>query len=365
MGRGDAAEAIALHRASIERSREAHDSDPRAEERGHAGEHIARAYTNLAAALQTFERFDELADMLGEALSYTIDHGFTAHTYNLRVRQCAVLVHRGEWDEAETILRELDATVPDPGALGRFLLPLYGRLLARRGRPDAEQVLLRAISYTNISGAPKLIADATTAYVEWAWLVGRPEKAAAPLVDCVAMLLPEGNARQLAELLRYAQRAGLSTAGAFDGCHDPWKTALGGDWLAAAALFQAAGRQYEQALELADSGDVAVTTSALEILDRLGATAAATLVRRRLRELGASRIPRGPAPATQANPAGLTDRQVDVLRLMQEGLTNTEIAERLVLSVRTVDHHVAAVLDKLQVPTRRVAAERAAELGIG
>ena len=180
----------------------------------------------------------------------------------------------------------------------------------------------------------------------------------------MALLEPQRNSRPLAELLRYAQRAGLSDAVGFQGCPEPWASALRGDWFAAATQFQAAGNDYERALELADSGDVGVTTTALEMLDRLGAEAAATMVRRRLRELGAVRIPRGPAPATKANPAGLTHRQVDVLRLLRDGRTNAEIADRLVVSVRTVDHHVAAVLGKLQVPSRRMAADRAVELGI-
>lgn len=88
------------------------------------------------------------------------------------------------------------------------------------------------------------------------------------------------------------------------------------------------------------------------------------MVRGRLRTLGVVRIPRGPAGPTRANPAGLTTRQVQVLRLLAGGLTNAEIAERLVLSIRTVDTHVAAVLDKLGSPNRRAAAARAIELGI-
>ena len=68
---------------------------------------------------------------------------------------------------------------------------------------------------------------------------------------------------------------------------------------------------------------------------------------------------RGPRATTRANPAGLTERQLDVLELLSEGLTNAQIAERLVLSVRTVDHHVAAVLDKLDVPSRHDAAAAA------
>ncbi len=101
---------------------------------------------------------------------------------------------------------------------------------------------------------------------------------------------------------------------------------------------------------------------ALAVLDGLGARPAAALVRRRLREAGVSAVPRGPVAATRGNPAGLTDRQVEILRLLAEGRTNAEIAARLVLSVRTVDHHVSAVLQKLGVASRRDAAATAAAL---
>ncbi len=87
-------------------------------------------------------------------------------------------------------------------------------------------------------------------------------------------------------------------------------------------------------------------------------------VRRRLRALGVARIPRGPLTETRVNPAGLTGRQVDVLRLLGQGFTNAQIASQLVVSVRTVDSHVAAVLGKLGAASRQEAAVRAAELGL-
>ena len=90
----------------------------------------------------------------------------------------------------------------------------------------------------------------------------------------------------------------------------------------------------------------------------------ARLVRGRLRSLGVPRIPRGPTQATKENPAGLTERQIEVVQLLARGLTNAEIAARLVVSVRTVDSHVSAALDKLGSRTRKEAAARAADLGI-
>ena len=91
-------------------------------------------------------------------------------------------------------------------------------------------------------------------------------------------------------------------------------------------------------------------------LERLGATVRpAVRAATACASFGVS-VPRGPRATTRANPAGLTARQLAVLELLREGLTNAEIADRLVLSVRTVDHHVAAILSKLGVSSRREAA---------
>ena len=104
--------------------------------------------------------------------------------------------------------------------------------------------------------------------------------------------------------------------------------------------------------------------AAHEELQRLGAAAAVKIAAARLRELGERRIPRGPHQATRENPANLTAREVEVLGLVAQGLRNTDIAARLFISEKTVDHHVSAILRKLGVANRARAAQEAARLGI-
>ena len=100
------------------------------------------------------------------------------------------------------------------------------------------------------------------------------------------------------------------------------------------------------------------------MLDDLDARAVAALFRARLRDAGVSSVPRGRLAATRANPAGLTARQLDVLALLADGLSNADIAARLVISPKTADHHVSAILAKLDVRTRGEAAAVARRLGV-
>jgi len=124
------------------------------------------------------------------------------------------------------------------------------------------------------------------------------------------------------------------------------------------------GCPYQEAAALADGSEPDAMLEALSILDSLGATPLARQVRAGLRQLGVPNVPRGPMAGTRENPAGLTERQFEVVRLLAAGLTNAEIASQLVLSVRTVDRHVAEVLAKLGVTSRRQVRPRAEALGI-
>ena len=120
---------------------------------------------------------------------------------------------------------------------------------------------------------------------------------------------------------------------------------------------------YEQALALAEGAEAALRES-LAILDRLGAAPLAVMVRRRLRERGARRIPRGPNESTRANPAGLTTKEWEILSLLAHGTSNAQLARRLHRSTKTIDHHVSAILEKLGVRSRTEAVAAAFALGV-
>ncbi|WP_322780131.1 helix-turn-helix transcriptional regulator [Frankia sp. Cas4] len=63
-------------------------------------------------------------------------------------------------------------------------------------------------------------------------------------------------------------------------------------------------------------------------------------------------------------PAGLTAREAEVLRLLALGLTTRQVADRLVISAKTADHHVQHIYTKIGVSTRGAAALFAIEQGI-
>ena len=143
---------------------------------------------------------------------------------------------------------------------------------------------------------------------------------------------------------------------------EPYRLSIAGDWAQAARRLREIGCPYEAALALADSHDEGALREALGRLQALGARPAATIVAHRLRERGIRGVPRGPRPSTRENPAGLTPRELDVLALLAEGLRNAQIAERLVVAEKTVDHHVSAILRKLDVHTRGEASAEAVRL---
>jgi DNA-binding CsgD family transcriptional regulator len=237
---------------------------------------------------------------------------------------------------------------------------VLGLVRARRGDPGQWAPLEEAWALAEPTRELPRLAPVAMARAEAAWLEG-DRHAVAEATDGVLPLALERKWGLLAgELAVWRRRAGLDHELPAE-VAELYVLQLAGQWARAAERWRELGRPYEAALALADADQEAPLRRALDELARLGARPAADAVTRRLRELGVRRLPRRPRRSTAANPAGLTTRELEVLALLAGDLRNAEIAARLHIAEKTVDHHVSAILAKLGVRSRREAARTAAE----
>lgn len=318
---------------------------------------VVRGYGNLSEGLAYLHDYDGLRTLVPEGLAYASQRDFAAHRYVVEAYRCYLVALDGDPSTAERDLRHIVDMAGDPGNTGRYSLPLLARLAARREATDAMDLLERAWANAVEGDSLTSLVPGAVAALEVEWLLGEDASGLARARVAVERLYQvPGRARYRGELLHWLRRVGADddVAGPIA---EPYATGLRGDWRAAAAAWQTLGEPYESALALASADDEEAWADALSRLDDLGAKAAARRVRNQLRDRGVRMLPRGRQTATRAHPHGLTVRQAEVLALLAQDLTNAEIADRLVVSVRTVDHHVSAILQKLNVATRQQAAD--------
>jgi DNA-binding CsgD family transcriptional regulator/tetratricopeptide (TPR) repeat protein len=274
-----------------------------------------------------------------------------------------VQLDRGDWDgatdAAAVVLRD-PRSAPVPRVLA---LSVAGLVRARRGDPEAWPLLDEAWALAEPTGELQRVEPAAAARAEAAWLEGRSDAVAEATEEALDLAVRRGAPWIMGELACWRHRAGVRDELSIE-VPDPWAAELEGDLSRASELWAELDAPYDAALALAGADSEDLLLRALEELRELGARPAAAIVARRLRDQGVRGLPRGPRPSTRENAAGLTARESEVLVLLADGLRNSEIAARLFLSERTVDHHVSAVLRKLAVPSRAQAGEEAVRLGL-
>jgi DNA-binding CsgD family transcriptional regulator/tetratricopeptide (TPR) repeat protein len=304
----------------------------------------------------------ELADRyLTETIAYDAERDIDdtyAHSWLALIR-----LYQGRWDEAnEEAAIVLGRAHANPIGQIMALLAL-GRLRTRRGDAGAGAALDDALAIAAEGASLQRLAPIHAARAELAWLAGDVERTRAEGDAVYEHALAKRHAWFVGELAYWQWKAGVERE------VPPWAAApfalqISGRPAEAAALWAERGCAYEAARARSESEQEAELRAALATFMQLGAEPAADRVRATLRTAGAKDVPPRPRASTRAAPAQLTRRQLEVLELLEGGLSNAEIAGRLFITEKTASHHVSAILRKLDARSRAEAGAKARKMRI-
>jgi DNA-binding CsgD family transcriptional regulator/tetratricopeptide (TPR) repeat protein len=324
---------------------------------------VTLGLSQIGSGCGELRRYDHAVDALVEGAAYAAEHDLeTARQYIVSwLARCRFDL--GQWEEAE--IHAFDVLgAARRGGIARFVaLNTLGWLRARRGDDDVWPLLDEALQIARQTAHLQRLWPCAVARAEAGWLAGSLDDHVDLLEEMLSMAESCRHHTAVGELRLWLGRAGRDPVTVVEGA-EPFASWNRGDALAAAAGFVSIGCPYEAASARAASGDTASLRIALETFDRLGATPAAERVADELRARGV-RVSRsastGPRPT---GPAGLSEREVEVLRLVAAGFTNPQIAATLYISRKTAEHHVSNILAKLGVASRTEAAAASVRLGV-
>lgn len=325
-------------------------------------EHAARAFTNLGSSAVMRRQFARARRYLDDGIAYCTEHDVDSWRLYMAGWRARVRFMVGDWAGAAAEAADVLASYRVSSVIRIPALVVLAWVRLRRGDPDSESLLDEAWELALTTGESQRIIPVAVARAEAAWLRGDRAACQAEARTGYELAAEHAGAWDLGQLYYWLWKTG-DGLDMPPGLPEPYDLQFTGDWRATAAAWERIGCPYEQALALAE-GDATAWHAAIAIFDRLGGRPASERLKQQLGAGAAHRNSRGPRPSTRGNPAGLTNQQLEVLLLMARGLRNAEIAETLHVSLKTVEHHVSAVLAKLNARSRAQAVTQAHNLGV-
>ena len=312
---------------------------------------VALAYVNLAGMALVNHDYRRLLNYAEQGLAFALSRDLDFIVAALYLRRLFGWFDVGRWRDAAEELERLDAMpalLPRERNTVRFL---WARLHALVGTTNdaAEWQELRTLGIA--SQTEMRPASVALLCAEAAWLRGDLDAAEHIIIAALPQAIESGEPSQLGALLVWLPRCGAKLPSLKTAIALPYRLEIEGKWQAASDAWGELGCVYEQALALL-AGDEAALRAAFDRFEALGARPAANITRRRLRKLGALGLRRGPYRGSRSDPLGLTRREREIYELVVQGHSNAAIAARLHRSERTVEHHVAGILDKVHVNSR-------------
>ena len=321
----------------------------------------ARGYTNLGYVLDAQHRYDVSLEVLEAGIVYSEEHDLHSAMLCTIASHAMLLMDLGEWERAEAEARDL-LYVRQTSRISRIEPLLCLALIAARRGDGTQAWPLLDEAFDLARGAEQLQYDVPVAVAraEARLLADDLDAVEAVLLPAYEKALALGNDDMVDRTALWLWRAGRHDV-AVGSRSGPEAATREGRHREAAEIWRTYGFRYAEAWALLDSDAEIDVREARALFERLGARALVERSDARLRSIGA-KVPRGARASTRANVGGLTDREVDVLDLVDQGLRNSEIATRLHLSEKTVGHHVSSILAKLGASSRTEAVRRARDL---
>ncbi len=326
-----------------------------------AHEHVARAYTNLGATAVTQRLLADGDRYLRAGIAYCVERDLDSWRYYMASWRARLLAEQGHYDaahqEAVGVLVLLD-----PPSIVRIPSAVVAAQIDHRRGEYGSAWLAEATELARPTREAQRLAPVAVAHAELAWLQGRTEDIEDGIDLAWSLITTRPPEFELGELCWWLAVAGVSRP-APGPVAAPYQKMIDGAWHEAADDWRSLGCPYWTAMSLGNAPDLDAAREALEILDALPAPAVRAAIVRDRHEKGLP-VPRGPRTKKDETNAGLTARELDVLALLADGLSDADIATALFLSRKTVGHHVSAVLRKLDAPSRSRAVATATRRGI-